>query len=180
MSDLHIPEVTDSDRRFDGRMISVRVDQLRAEDGHEYRREVVEYGAAVVLVPVDPEGHLLMVRQYRHAVGAWLLELPAGGIDDHDMSPQEAALRELREETGHRGKLTQIGQFFLAPGYSDEIQYVFAATDLAHDPLDPDADEDLRLERIPLPEAMRLIDAGEVRDAKSIASLLLYQRHLSH
>jgi ADP-ribose pyrophosphatase len=177
VSDPVIPERTASERKFDGRMISVRVDTLRAADGSTHEREIVEYGAAVVLVPVDGDGHLLMVRQYRHAAGAWLLELPAGGVDDHDASPEAAAQRELREETGHRGSLTLIGKFFLAPGYSDEVQYIFAARDLAEDPLDPDADEDLSLKRVPFDDALRLIDTGEIRDAKSIASLLLYLRH---
>jgi ADP-ribose pyrophosphatase len=157
-------------------MINVRVDTLRAAAGNEYAREVVEYGEAVVLVPVDADRRILMVRQYRHAVGEWLLELPAGGIDEHDASPAEAAMRELREETGHRGTLTLLGRFFLAPGYSDELQHIFAATHLIEDPLDPDDDEDLRLERVPLEQALALIDRGTVRDAKSIAALMLLVR----
>ena len=158
-------------------MIAVRVDTLRASDGATYTREVVSYGAAVVLVPVDADGRLLLVRQYRHPVGAWLLELPAGGIDAHDASPEAAALRELREETGHRGALTEIGRMFLAPGYSDELQYVFAATELVEDALDADEDEDLRLERMALEDALALIDRQEIRDAKSIAALHMYLRH---
>jgi ADP-ribose pyrophosphatase len=118
-----------------------------------------------------------MVRQYRHAVGKWLLELPAGGIDDHDGSPEDAAMRELREETGHRGRLTRIGGMFLAPGYSEEYQHVFAATDLVHDPLDPDADETLVLERVPVEQALAQIDAGVVQDAKSIAAMLMFLRY---
>jgi ADP-ribose pyrophosphatase len=157
-------------------MINVRVDTLRAAAGNEYAREVVEYGEAVVLVPVDADRRILMVRQYRHAVGEWLLELPAGGIDEHDASPAEAAMRELREETGHRGTLALLGRFFLAPGYSDELQHIFAAADLVEDPLDPDDDEDLRLERVPLEQALALIDRGTVRDAKSIAALMLLVR----
>jgi ADP-ribose pyrophosphatase len=155
----------------------VRVDTLREKDGREYTREVVAYGEAVVLVPVDAEGRVLLVRQYRHAVGRWLLELPAGGVDERDASPKAAALRELREETGHRGTLTPIGGFFLAPGYSDEYQYIFAATDLVEDALAADEDEELHLERIALERVLALIDTGEIRDAKSIAALLLYLRH---
>jgi ADP-ribose pyrophosphatase len=155
----------------------VRVDTLREADGRAYTREVVSYGDAVVLVPVDAEGRLLLVRQYRHAVGQWLLELPAGGVDERDASPEEAALRELREETGHRGTLTPIGGFFLAPGYSDEYQHIFAATDLTEDALAADEDEELQLERVPLDDCRGLVDTGEIRDAKSIAALHLYLRH---
>ena len=106
----------------------MRVDALREAGGATYDRVVVEYGVAVVLVPVDADGRLLMVRQYRHPTGRWLLELPAGGVDERDASPEEAAQRELREETGHRGTLTRIGGLFLAPGYSEEYQHMYVAT----------------------------------------------------
>jgi ADP-ribose pyrophosphatase len=118
--DLAVPEVIASGRIFKGAMLGLRVDTLREADGREYRREIVEYGTAVVLVPVAADGRLLMVEQYRHPARAWLLELPAGGVDERDTSPEAAAQRELREETGHRGTLAQIGGMFLAPGYSEE------------------------------------------------------------
>ncbi|MEX0749347.1 MAG: NUDIX hydrolase [Dehalococcoidia bacterium] len=176
--DLAVPRVVASEKIFDGRMIGLRVDTLELPDGATHRREIVEYGVAVVLVPVDADGKLLMVRQYRHAAGAWLLELPAGGMDDDDAAPEAAAQRELREETGHRGTLARIGGMFLAPGYSEEYQHIFAATDLVEDALDADEDEGLRLERVPLADALDLIDRGDVCDAKSIAGLLMYLRHV--
>ena len=174
---MDIPEVTSTSRAFDGKLIGVRVDTLREPGGRTYTREIVEYGTAVVLVPVDGDGKLLMVRQYRHPTGKWLLELPAGGVDDHDASPEAAALRELREETGHRGTLTRIGGMFLAPGYSEEYQHIYAATDLIEDALEADEDEDLVLERVSLDDALRYVDEGAVCDAKSIAALLMYLRH---
>ena len=177
--ELPIPVVVHTERVFRGRMIGLRVDTLRPGDGDAtYTREIVEYGVAVVLVPVDADGRLLLVRQYRHAAGAWLLELPAGGVDREDESPAAAALRELREETGHRGALERIGGMYLAPGYSEEWQEIFVATDLVADALEADEDEDLRLEPLTLDEALNCIDAGEIRDAKSIAGLLMYLRHI--
>jgi ADP-ribose pyrophosphatase len=119
-----------------------------------------------------------MVRQYRHPAGRWLLEIPAGGIDAHDASPEAAAIRELREETGYRGRITKLGGFYLACGYSDEYMHVFLAEDLAEDPLPGDEDEDLRLERVPLDRALAMLDAGELGDAKTIAGMMLYLRHL--
>lgn len=172
---LEIPEVTASTRIFDGSLIGVRVDTLRRDDGSLYGREVVEYGEAVVLVPVGRDGRLLLVRQYRHPVRLWLLELPAGGVDARDTSPAAAALRELREETGHRGTLKRLGGMYLAPGYSEEYQHVYAARDLVEDALDADDDEDLRLERLSLAEALSAVTAGEICDAKSIAALLMYR-----
>ena len=177
-TDTAIPQVVASEKVFQGRMIGVRIDTLQLDDGSSYRREIVEYGIAVVLVPVEADGELLLVRQYRHATGEWLLELPAGGMDDHDASPEDAAQRELREETGHRGALTRIGGMFLAPGYSEEYQHIFAATDLVEDALEADEDEDLRLERVSLDDALRLVDSEQIRDAKSIAGLLMYLRHI--
>lgn len=173
-----IPEVIGSERFFRGKIIGLRVDEMRFADGTSYKREVVEYGVAVVLVPVAPDGRLLMVRQYRHATRKWLLELPAGGVDERDASPAEAAQRELREETGHRGTLTRIGGMYLAPGYSEEYQEIFVADDLVEDALDADEDEDLQLERVSLADALAQIDAGGICDAKSIAALLMYLRHI--
>ncbi|MDE3095337.1 MAG: NUDIX hydrolase [Chloroflexota bacterium] len=173
---MRMPRVVASRRVFDGKMIGVRVDTLRAADSATYEREVVEYGQAVVLVPVDAAGRLLLVRQYRHPVRAWLLELPAGGVDARDASPEDAAQRELREETGHRGTLRRLGGMFLAPGYSTEYQHVYVASELVEDPLDADEDEDLRLERLTLGEALAAVDRGEIRDAKSIAALLMFVR----
>jgi 8-oxo-dGTP pyrophosphatase MutT (NUDIX family) len=172
-----IPSVIATDHVFRGRMIGLRVDTLETAEGDRYTREVVEYGVAVVLVPVDAGGRILMVRQYRHPAGKWLLELPAGGMDDDDASPEEAAQRELREETGFRGKLTRIGGLYLAPGYSEEYQHVYAATDLVEDPLDADDDEDLRLESVSVDEAIRYVGEERICDAKTIAALFMYLRH---
>jgi len=176
---LEIPQVTASERVFDGVKVAVRIDTLSYVGGASHRYEAVEYGNAAVLVPVDSDGRLIFVRQYRHAVGEWLLELPAGGIDERDASPAGAAQRELREETGFRGTLTQIGEMFLAPGYSDEYQYVFVARDLVEDALPTDEEEDLRLERLTLDEALARLDAGAIRDAKTIAALLMYLRSIA-
>ncbi len=173
----HLPEVVASERVFSGKMVGLRVDTVQRPDGGTFTREVVEYGVAVVLVPVDEQGRLLMVRQYRHPARDWLLEMPAGGVDATDASPEAAALRELREETGYRGAITPIGGMFLAPGYSEEYQRVYVARDLVEDALEADEDEDLRLQRVTLDEALRLVDEGQIRDAKSIAALLLYVRH---
>ena len=174
---MEIPEVISSERVFGGKFLGLRVDALCEGGGAAYERAVVEYGVAVVLVPVDADGRLLMVRQYRHPTGRWLLELPAGGVDERDASPEAAALRELREETGHRGTLTRIGGLYLAPGYSDEYQHMYVAQDLVEDPLDADEDEELVLERVTLDDALAFVDSEQICDAKSIAALLMYLRH---
>jgi len=118
------------------------------------------------------------VRQYRHAAGLDLLELPAGTRDE-DEDPEVCARREIREETGMAaGKLEHLGGFYLAPGYSTEYMHVYLATDLHHDPLEADADEFLSLEAVPLAEALARAARGEIPDAKSLAALLIAQRRL--
>jgi ADP-ribose pyrophosphatase len=166
-----------TERVLDRGFIGVRFDTLAQPDETRQTRAVVEYGESVALVAVDAQGLLLMVRQYRHPAGRWLLEIPAGGIDAGDASPEAAAIRELREETGFRGTMTRLGGFFLACGYSDEYMHIFLAEDLVEDPLPGDEDEDLRLERITLDRALQVLDEGELGDAKTVAGLMLYLRH---
>jgi ADP-ribose pyrophosphatase len=174
---MDIPDVVGSERVFDRDFIGLRIDTLAGPDETRYTRAVVEYGVSVALIAIDAEGRLLMVRQYRHPAGAWLLEIPAGGVDAHDASPEAAAQRELREETGYRGALTRLGGFFLACGYSDEYMHIFLAQDLVADPLTGDEDEDLHLERVTLDEALALLGAGDIGDAKTVAALMMYLRH---
>jgi ADP-ribose pyrophosphatase len=162
-----------SDVLLQGRAFKIRRDTLKTPDGRETKYEIIEHGGSVVIVPVDDEGNLLFVRQYRHAAGLNLLELPAGTRDGDE--PYEAcAAREVREETGmEAGTLTKVGEFYLAPGYSSEFMAVFLATDLRHNPLPGDDDEFLELEKVPLKDADALFARGEVPDAKSLAAWLL-------
>jgi ADP-ribose pyrophosphatase len=138
----------------------------------------VEHVGSVVILPVDANSHLLFVRQYRHAAGLDLLELPAGTLDEGE-APEACALRELREETGMTaGRLKPLGGFYLAPGYSTEYMYAYLANDLCYDPLEPDADEFLSVERVPLAEVLKMCERGEIPDAKSLAAFLLVRDHL--
>jgi ADP-ribose pyrophosphatase len=116
---------------------------------------------------------VLFVRQYRHATGGDLLELPAGTLDDEE-DPQVCAAREIREETGKAAeKLTKLGEFYLAPGYSTEFMVVYLATGLNDNPLDADDDEFLSVESIPVAEAIKTAERGGIPDAKSLAALFL-------
>lgn len=161
-----------------GRAFTIRRDYLKTPDGRETKFEIVEHGGSVVLVPVDPEGNLLFVRQYRHAAGMDMLELPAG-TRDGDEPFEECGAREIREETGmEAGTLKHVGSFYLAPGYSTEYMSVFLATDLKHNPLEADDDEFLTVEKIPVLEALRMAERGDVPDAKSLAALLMARPYL--
>lgn len=173
-------ELIDSETVFRGRVFTIRRDNLCTPDGRMTKFDIVEHHGSVVILPIDNEGNLLLVRQYRHAAVDDLLELPAGTLDSPDEMPVHCAAREIREETGMRaGNLLELGKFYLAPGYSTELMTVFLATDLHVDPLDPDADEFLQVEKIPLAEALSIAEAGKMPDAKTLAALLMARPHLS-
>lgn len=162
---------------FDGRAFKVRVDSVRAPDGKVRKVETVDHPGAVTLVPVDGDGRLYFVRQYRHSSLEVLLELPAGTLDPNE-DPEDCARRECREETGMAAQdLRRLGGFFLAPGYSTEYLHVFLATGLTASPLPPDEDEDLLVERLTLEQAEALVRSGELHDAKTLAALYLYRLH---
>jgi ADP-ribose pyrophosphatase len=171
-------ELLVSDLAYQGRAFTVRCDTLRNPDGRETRFDIVEHVDSVIILPLEADGHLLFVRQYRHAVGLDLLELPAGTLEDGEV-PEECAKRELREETGMAaGKLESLGGFYLAPGYSTEYMHVYVATELHNDPLESDADEFLTVERIPVANALLLCEQGEIPDAKTLAAILLARKNL--
>jgi ADP-ribose pyrophosphatase len=166
-------ELLKSEVLMKGRAFAIRRDHLKTPDGRETKFEIIEHGGSVVIIPIDESGNILLVRQYRHATGQDLLELPAGTLDD-DEEPEVCAAREIREETGMAaGKLTKVGDFYLAPGYSTEFMVVYLATDLSHNPLEADADEFLSVEYVPIAEAIQMAERGEVPDAKSLAALFL-------
>lgn len=171
-------ELINSEPLLQGRTFNLRRDTLKTPDGRETKLEIIEHGGSVVLLPVDPENNLLFVRQYRHAVGGDLLELPAG-TREKDEPYEECAAREIREETGmEAGKLQKVGEFYLAPGYSTEFMAVFLATGLKENPLQADEDEFLNVEKIPLKKAVEMAERGEIPDAKSLAALLLARPYL--
>ena len=165
---------------YKGTRVNVRQEVILLDDGTESVRDVIYHPNSVVIVPIDEGQNIVMVRQFRKAADLVLLELPAGVIDDDD-SILEAARRELREETGlDAGKLVLLGEFFAAPGTLTEKLYAYYATDLYSSPLPPDEDERISLERIPYTRLMEMVDAGEVIDGKTLASLLLVRKHLSN
>lgn len=171
-------ELIKSETLLQGRAFKVRRDYLKTPTGDETKLEIIEHGGSVVVVPIDDDGNLLLVRQYRHAAQQDLLELPAGTRDKEEPF-EECAAREIREETGmEAGKLKKVGNFYLAPGYSTEFMAVFLATELKHNPLQADFDEFLQVEKIPVQKAIELFQSGKMLDAKSLAAWLLAMPYL--
>lgn len=150
------------------RMLVDEIDQGQ----HRYRRAWVQHPGAVVLVPLLGED-VLLVRQFRHATGQDILELPAGTLEPGE-SPEETAVRELQEECGYRPqRITEILRGYAAPGYSSEIYHFFRAEDLVPSRLPGDVDEDIALVRMPLREAVAMARAGQLGDVKTALGLLL-------
>ena len=164
---------------YQGKILSLRRDRVRLPSGRLTIREVVEHSDSVCMVPLDEAGNVVLVRQYRTPTESALLEVPAGGIEDGEVSEQ-AVLRELQEEIGYTaGSLRLLSGFWLAPGWCDEFMYAYLATNLIPSRMDPDDDEIIETVRVPLNETLGLIEQGAIQDAKSIASLLLAMQVVS-
>ena len=160
--------VLESKQVFDGSRIKVRVDDVELADGRKARREVVEHPDAVVILALREDGNIAFVRQWRHATGRPLLELPAGRVDPGE-SPAETARRELREEVGlDPARLDFARGFYVAPGFANEFLHGFIARDCTEAPLEPDEDEELIVEWMHLGDAIELVESGEIIDAKSV------------
>ena len=163
---------------YSGRVVHLDVHEVRLPNGQVTKRELVTHPGAVAIVPIDMDGNVLMVRQFRFAAGRHLLEIPAGTLEKGE-DPDVCAVRELREETGMRpDKIEKIGGLFVAPGYTTEYIHLYYATELSDDPLPQDDDEAISVQRISLAEALRLIETGEITDGKSITGLLRVARRL--
>ena len=169
------PEILSSEEIYRGRVFRVRVDRLRY-GGREIAREVVEHPGSVVILPLLDDRTLLLIRQYRHAVGEELVEAPAGTLEAGE-SPERCALRELEEETGYRaGRVVKFAEFYLAPGYSSERMHAFVAKELERGESRPEEDENISVIKVSVDEALKMVESGEIRDVKTIASILLYFR----
>jgi ADP-ribose pyrophosphatase len=167
-----------TDRPWSGRLISVRVDRVRLANGHETTREVVEHPGAVGILAWDG-GRMAMVRQWRHPTGGELLEIPAGTLDPGE-TPAATARRELGEECGLAAEEWEAGPaFYTAPGFCTELLTLFLATRLSPMEAETPEDEELQLSWLTLAEALSAIEAGEIRDAKTVAGVLWLARRLS-
>lgn len=159
---------------YQGRAVNVRVDTIEKTGGNKTTREIVEHPDCVAVVVLDEQGNVLLVRQFRHPVGKFLLEIPAGGIDPGE-EPIDSVRRELQEEIGYfPRKIERLGGFYSIPGYGTEYLHCFVATDLVPARLVAEDTEDIELVRVSPEDIPRLITSGEICDAKSIAALFTF------
>ncbi len=166
------PEFIDSRKVFAGRVFDVTVDTVR-EDDQTYVREVVHHPGSAVILPAFDDGTIALVRQYRHPAVKYLLELPAGTLNDQER-PEDGAARELEEELGVRaGKLEKLSEFFVSPGFCEEKMWLYLATDLTETEQQLEDDEIIEIVRVPIDRALQMITDGEIEDAKTIIGLML-------
>jgi ADP-ribose pyrophosphatase len=175
--DAHLTETkVSSESVFDGKLLHVRRDTVRLPDGNLATREYVVHPGAVLIVPVLPDGRLVVERQYRYPVGAVFLEFPAGKLDPGETG-LATAQRELAEEAGYVATTwTPFGRIYSVAGHSDEVIDFFIAEGLAHVGAKLDDGEFLEIVTMSLDEMLAVLDRGEITDAKTVAALLLYAR----
>ena len=157
---------------YRGRIINLRLDTVRLSDGKETLREIVEHPGAVAVVPILPDGKVVLVRQYRKAVEEVLLEIPAGKLEEGE-SPEVCVVRELEEETGFRaGKISRILSYFPTPGFSDECIHLFKAAELQKGKKNLQPDELIETVSLSVSEIVKLIKEGGIKDSKTIIGVL--------
>jgi ADP-ribose diphosphatase len=167
-----LPRIIDSKKVFNGSVFNVTVDTLQEGD-HVYQRDVVHHPGSAVIIPVFADGTVALVKQYRHPAVRYLLEAPAGTLDEGE-SPEMGAARELEEELGVvAGQLEKLTEFFVSPGFCEEKMWVYLATDLTETSQRLDDDEIIEVVRITFSEALEMITDGEIEDAKTIIGLML-------
>ena len=157
---------------YKGGHIQVREDRVIEPAGHECSREIVVHPGAVCIVARPTPEQVILIRQYRHATGQELLEIPAGTLHVGE-DPRECAIRELEEEAGYLAStMVERARFWTTPGFTTEFMYLYEATDLTKTQINPDEDEVIEVDIVSRVEALRLIENGQVQDAKSILGLL--------
>ena len=167
----------DSKYIYKGAIINLRLDTALLPNGNTAKREVIEHPGGVCVLPIDQNGDLLLVRQFRYPYMKETLEVPAGKRDkDGDSDPLACGKRELKEETGATAEnYYPLGTLYPSPGYTDEIIYMYAATDLSFGDAQPDEDEFINLVRIPFEKAVKMVMRGEIPDSKTQTAILKAQ-----
>jgi ADP-ribose pyrophosphatase len=163
---------------YKGQVFDVQKVLARLPDGREHEYDLVSHGGAVTLVPVDKDGNMWFVRQFRLGAMQELLELPAGVMEENE-APELSAGRELREEIGMAAReLLELGQFYMAAGYSSEYMYIYLATGLYPSALQQDEDEFLQTQAIPVKQVYEMVHTNQIHDGKTLAALLLAEPFL--
>ena len=162
----------DHTRPYEGVIVNVDLDKVELPNGRLAKREIVRHPGGVAVLPLNGDGTVTLVRQYRYAFSRVLTEIPAGKLDPGE-EPRAGALRELGEEIGAQvGELIELGAMYPSPGFSHEVLYLYLARDIAYGDCHPDEDEFLEVVRVPFDTLVEQIMRGEIRDGKTVAAVL--------
>ena len=162
-------------RIFRGRVFDVEQDRVRMPNGRQVTLEIVRHRGSVVMIPQPSRREVILIRQYRYAIGQWIWELPAGSLEP-DEAPRVAARRECREEIGLTPRrLTRLMALYPTPGFCDELMFFYRCEDLVQPttPVALDPDEQIEPRIYTLAEAQRLVDRGQILDMKTVLGLRL-------
>jgi len=160
---------------YQGQVFNLVTTRRRLPNGKEHTYDLVKHSGAVVIIPIDSDGNILFVQQFRVGAEKVLLELPAGLLEKGE-SPETAAAREIREEIGMAaGQIKKLGEFYMVPGYSTEKMHAYLATGLFESSLDCDEDEFLEKTAISIDRVYEMVSSGQIEDGKTLAVLLLAQ-----
>ncbi|SHJ48506.1 NUDIX hydrolase [Paramaledivibacter caminithermalis] len=174
----NIERTIKSDKLYQGKIINLRIDTVELPDQKYSKREIVEHPGAVAVIPITEDNKIVMVKQYRKSVEEYLLEVPAGKLEIGE-EPLDCAKRELLEETGYKSdNLQYIFKFYTSPGFCNETISIFLAKDLIVDVAQPDEDEYIEIEKYDIDELIEKINKEEIKDAKTIISILYIKNYL--
>jgi ADP-ribose pyrophosphatase len=175
-----IEEKIKSERVYDGVLLHVNKDTVKLPNGKQATREWIRHPGASAVIPLLPNGNIILVRQYRYPMQKITLEIPAGKLDAPDEDPLDCAMRELKEETGYTaGKIEKLTMIATTVGFCNECIHLYAAEDLIPGEPCPDDDEFIHMVSVPLLEAEQMITDGRIYDAKSVTAILLLKNKLA-
>ena len=164
---------------FDGTLLHVKRDTVKLPNGNEATREWIRHPGASAVIPVLPDGQIVLVRQYRYPIGRVTLEIPAGKLDAPDEDPQFCAVRELSEETGYQAeRMEKLTTIATTVGFSNEYIHLYVAEGLKPGAQHPDEDEFINVVKMPLAQAVQMVLDGRIYDAKSATAILMVERRL--
>lgn len=174
---LYEEKTMKSDKLYEGKIVNLRIDTVELPDKKYSKREIVEHPGGVAVIPVTEDNKLVLVKQFRKPVERFLYEIPAGKLEINE-EPRETAVRELKEETGYTAnKLSYLYEFYTSPGFSNEKIYLFLGEDLVEGEAEPDSGEFIESESIAIEDLLKMIDRGEILDAKTIMGIYIAEQY---
>ena len=179
--DKLIEKMISTENVFDGVLLHVKKDVVELPNGHQAPREWIKHPGASAVIPLLPDGNIILVKQFRYPINQVTLEIPAGKLDSEGEDPLVCAERELSEETGYTaGKIWKLAKIATTVGFSNEWIHIYAAKDLKSGKQHPDEDEFINYLKVPLQEAIKMVDEGKIFDSKSVIAIMLLAKEVFH